>query len=274
MKVLFGTVVYNSAWKYRQEFIDSLNAQADCEFDILVINDNVEKSEIKDLTEKATRKITVIHKPHPMSIAELRVFLLFTAKSMGYDLLILGDFDDVFSKNRVSCTIQQYSSDYAIYYNSLYTFQNQAVFHNLPDTLDGYTDILEYNVLGLSNTAINLNMLDINFIASLSEGNTIVFDWYLYSRLLLDGMKAKLVKKAITYYRIHENNIAGSATADEANILKEIEIKIKHYNLLKKYNPVFSKKSNQYKAILKNNYLQYLSRENNGYWWSKIKCKE
>ena len=274
IKLLFGTVIYKSAWKYHQEFANSLNMQSDSQFEVLVINDDVGESQVLELKKLISRNVTVVPKPHNMSIAALRVFLLSKAKQMGYDLLILGDFDDTFSANRVSEVLDEYDDTFGFYYNPIYTFSGRTVFHNLPGTLNSYVDILEHNFLGLSNTAIDLKQLDMAFIESLSEGETPVFDWYLYTRIMLKGMQGKLVENASTYYRVHENNIAGLETQEEADILKEIEVKKQHYSLLKSYTSLLQKKYSQYQSFAKEDYRCFLCGSQNGYWWEKIQLKE
>lgn len=270
MRVVFGTVMYEAAWMYKDEFISSLNHQVNCEFDVVVINDDVCEEKTGELKRLSNRNIEIISKPYQMSIAELRVFLLSKCKSLGYDLLILGDFDDIFDEQRVGSTIKRYSEKYGFYYNPLFTLDKHSVFDKLPKTLNTYEDILEYNILGLSNTAINLNMIDNTFIESLKEGETSIFDWYLYTRLLINGLKGVLVEDTRTYYRIHENNIAGLEQRNEESIKKEIAVKREHYSLLKNYTPLLEKRYNQYAEVSEEDCLNYLNNQSMGYWWNKI----
>lgn len=268
MKIAFGSVAYQNAWKYRMEFIESLNKQTLSKFDLLIINDNVENiDELKDLTSLS---LTIINKPHPMNISELRIFLLNTAKKLDYDLLILGDFDDKFHERRVERIAESYCEEIGFYYNPLQLFDNHVVFKNLPQKVDTFENILEYNFLGLTNTSINLNFLSTVFINSLYDGNTAIFDWYLFTRILLEGIKGVLVDDAITYYRIHEDNLAGIELTNLISVKKEIEIKCEHYKLLKIYDPSFLQKYEEYSKVSLNNYSKYLNHETNGYWWNKI----
>lgn len=268
MKIAFGSVTYKNAWNYRFEFIESLNKQTMSEFDLIIINDNVEN--IKELKELTSINLIIIDKPHAMSIAELRIFLLDTAKKLGYDLLILGDFDDKFHENRVERITESYNEKIGFYYNPLQLFNNHVVFKSLPQEVNSYENILEYNFLGLTNTAINLNFVSTAFINSLNDGNTAVFDWYLYTRLLLERIKGVLVDDAITYYRIYENNLAGFERTDLNSIKKEIKIKLEHYKLLKVFDSTFLQKYEKYSKLSLDNYAQCLNHETNGYWWNKI----
>lgn len=270
MRVAFGTVIYETAWVYKDEFISSLNHQVNCEFDLIIINDDLCEKKTDELEKLSNRNIKIISKPYQMSIAELRIFLLLKSKSLGYDLLILGDFDDIFDSKRVGAIIKKYSEKYGFYYNPLFTLDKHNVFDKLPPSLNTYKDILEYNILGLSNTAINLNMIDNTFIESLKEGNTSIFDWYLYTRLLLRGIRGVLVEEARTYYRIHENNIAGLEQRNEENIKKEIAVKREHYYLLKNYTALLEEKYKQYIGVTEDECLNHLNKQSMGYWWNKI----
>jgi hypothetical protein len=69
--------------------------------------------------------------------------------------------------------------------------------------------ILECNYLGFTNCAININQISREFIDSLYEGRTEIFDWYLFSRILLNGGKGKRINGTATLYRLYDNNIAG-----------------------------------------------------------------
>lgn len=274
MKIVFGSVMYRSAWKYKTEFMNSLNEQQGCDFDILIINDNIHKSMIKECVELSKRTVNVISKPSPMSIAQLRIFLINTAKKMNYDLLVLGDFDDTFHKNRIQAIAAHYSQSFGFYYNPLYTISEEPIFSTLPDFLSSYNEIIECNFLGLSNTAINLKTITMEFIESLYGGESNVFDWYLYTRLMLDGLKGLLVGDAITYYRIHNQNFAGLAHANKENLEKEVAVKILHYQLLKDYSQALNRKYQLYKDVSKEEYFQHLNDNSQGYWWNQIRIKE
>lgn len=274
MKIVFGSVVYRKAWRYKAEFINSLNGQQGCEFDILIINDDVEEAELKEFLKLSKRHVNVISKPMQMSIAQLRVFLLTMAKKMNYDLLVLGDFDDTFHHNRIEAIAASYTESFGFYYNPLYSIKEHSIFKKLPEALHNYKDILECNFLGLSNTAINLRAVSMKFIESLCEGKTDVFDWYLYTRLMLNGLSGLLVEKAVTYYRIYEHNLAGVADANDENLKKEVAVKILHYKLLKNYSQALYRKYKLYKNISKEVYLQNLNNNSQGYWWNQIRIKE
>lgn len=270
VKTVFGTVVYNTALKYKTDFINSVNAQTADDFNILIINDDVSTYELNTIKQNISYNTEIISKPRSMSIAETRVFLIEQAKCRGYDLLILGDFDDVFQENRISAIINHFHDDYGFYYNTLCTMDGTAVFKELPEICEDISDILQGNFLGLSTTALNLTKLENAFIHSLYECNIPIFDWYLYARLLLNGKRGLYVKETVTFYRIHENNIAGILTKNDVNIKKEILVKLNLYLLLKKYFPLIEKLYWQYYDLQNENYELYVNPRPKGFWWNNL----
>lgn len=270
IKVIFGTVIYNAALKYKTDFIRSINGQTADNFEVLIINDDVSSYELDDIQEKLMYTTKIVQKSHEMSIAELRVFLIEQAKNKGCDLLILGDFDDTFHEKRISSILDHFCNNYGFYYNTLCTMDGIPVFKELPDICEDISYIQQGNFLGLSITALNMTEISEKFIHSLYECNIPIFDWYLYARLLLDGKKGVYVKEAITYYRIHENNIAGILEKNEVNIKKEIEIKINLYSLLKKYSPQIEKLYWRYLNLRNENYKQYINLKQKGFWWNNL----
>lgn len=277
MKTAFGTVVYESAWKYIDEFCKSLNAQTTQEFTMLIVCDNLSKLHIQNLKQKFAQKVIIIPITENMSIPAIRITLIKKAKQHGFDLLILGDFDDIFEQDRINKIIKTFklNPEYAFYYNKLVDFSGKSVFTILPEKIDGIETILEHNFCGLSNTALNLRLLDKNFITSLFECDSLIFDWYLFSRILLYGYKGRYVADTETLYRIYINNIAGIPSGKQADMEKELSIKRAHYALLKNTNfkiyslyEIYSKLTIE---SLKSDKVSYQNKILHGYWWEQIK---
>lgn len=277
MKVAFGTVAYESAWKYMKEFCASLNRQTDIGFTILAVCDNLPLECLSQLSQAMVRDAILTEVNESKAIPALRAELLRQAKKRGFDLLILGDFDDLFSEQRVKLIKEAYASSpqASFFYNEIRDFEGKKIFSYLPQNVDDISKILEYNFLGLSNTAINLHKVTWEFIDSLSVVDTPVFDWYLYSRLLLDMQEGILVEGADTFYRIHDNNIAGIASSKEEDYKKELRIKLQHYGLLKQLDRRFESLSQKYKDLsTRGSSLErerFRNTATNGYWWELIK---
>lgn len=265
MKTCFASVIYKQAQPYFQDFITSLEQQSDQDFDLLLVNDNLET--IPELPSNA--KVVDVSDKH-LSIAQTRIKMLRSAKEMGYDLIILGDADDIFPPNRVEAVKRaaELDKNAVIFYNKLITNTDVTVFKILPEKVDDIRQISQGNFLGLTSTAINLSKVSMEFIDSLAEGDTPVFDWYLFTRLLMDVGVGKQVEDTFTTYRIYNENEVGLSR----DISKEYRVKETHYtNLAKRYD-YFRYLLDQ----LKNVDLEkiHTNPEHQGYWWSDIQMED
>lgn len=276
MRVLIGSVIYPQAMIYISDFINAINGQTFNSFDVLLVNDGIKEEIVQNICSKIRRKVVMLPTIEDATVSQNRVALLQGAKNLGYDLAILADVDDSFSQQRVDKIVKSVNErEVSFYYNQLIRYDNGIpFFKNLPSQIECDEEILESNFLGLSNTAINLNKISDEFIVDLKKGQTQIFDWYLFSRILLRGGNGIYVDGCETFYRIHANNIAGAVKEDqeELEIKKEIGIKIDHYSLLKNFGKKYSDLLKKYKEIQESQkYDQYRNQEKNGYWWELMK---
>lgn len=267
MKTAVGTVLYKADKEFLESFIKSINCQNDQLFDLLIVNDNAEKSDMEYVSKHISNNLVILDAEKDSLPYQNRIDLLRMAKNAQYDLLILIDYDDIMNGNRVYEYKRQYDSRFAFFYTNLKIKTGEEVFQVLPETVK-WGDILEFNFLGLSNTGVNLEQWREEFIDSLSAGNTSVFDWYMYERILLEHKVGKRINNTWTEYRIYENNIAGICQS----VRKEIEVKKEHYALLKDFHQIYNYLYEQYlhmdeSGVTKKEFY-------NGYWWEKIKLLE
>lgn len=254
MRVTVASVVFLEALEYFIEFLDSLKVQNSQNFEILLINDNIPQcllqEKLKCFDVSFLERISIVDKRvEQLAPFELRVELLKEALARKINLLILLDCDDKAKNNRVSEIIQQYDENYAFFYNDICSFDDNKIMPDIPQITDKIDYILECNYLGLSNCAINMKQISKEFIESLKEGRTLIFDWYLFSRILLSNKKGKKINNTCTYYRIYENNIAGIPSHVKDKLEKEKRIKLIHYQLLKEYDERFLKLTQKYENI-------------------------
>lgn len=276
MKVVFGTTVYDKAFEFGPEYIESINSQDTNEFDLLLLNDNLKSSEIELIKNNLVKQPKILSNKYALEPHQLRVELIKWAKGEGYELLIFGDFDDKFSSDRISSVIEEFDSDFGFFYNTLAYFNDKNFFNELPSETNQIDDILEYNYIGLSHSALNLNTLSTELIDELSKSQNEIFDWYLYSLLLSEGIKGKRINSGKTYYRIHDDNIAGEDGHSTEDIIKELDVKIKHYRSLQDKSIKFKELLNKHlylKENINNEELTDYVDTNKDYWWSKIKLK-
>lgn len=272
MKTVFGSVVYQSALEYLEDFMHSVDEQVDCDFSLFLLNDNISPEILKKRLLRYSVQMNIEHFDNKTPV-QLRIELLKKAKHENVDLLIIGDCDDFFSNARVSNTVNASieNPEYTFFYNELRDMQGISIMPVLPEYIEDFKEIGEYNFLGLSNTAINMRKISSDFIDSLEGYPYEIFDWYLFSRMLLEGGSGKRVDGCFTVYRIHENNIAGIQRFNEYNVKHEIEVKRKHYGSLKKYHKYYEEKYNQYQQV---NGFQYLSERKKYFWWNLLRANE
>ena len=267
-----GTVVFKEAIEYLPEYLDSLMKQTDQNFSIMLVNDNILPRQLEEILAHypknfASRIVVIDKSKDKLQPYMLRVELLRQAWEQGYELLVIMDCDDKASASRISCIQEQFDMEYTFFYNELRDFAGEPVMPPLPEYTDNASAISESNYLGMSNGAINLKKISLKFICSLTEGQTRIFDWYFYTRLLLNGARGKKIQGCYTYYRIYAENIAGTSQCNKAALEKEIQIKRQHYHLLEHYNKQYEKLARYYEKLqIENIHPQ----PENGYWWSLI----
>lgn len=276
MKTAFATVIYKQAREYLEEFLHSVNRQTDKGFDLLLVNDNYSSSEldeIKKITDSLTISCKILDISNlRLSIAGTRIEMLGRAKDLGYDLVILGDADDTFGVDRVAKYKKTFeeNKDAAFFYNKLIFDNGKDVFKVMPKRIDSIKAISQCNFVGLTSSAINMNseIITQEFIDSLKESESPVFDWYLFSRIVLDKGIGILVEDTESIYRISDNNMVGVSR----DVKKEYDVKKVHYSNL-------AKKDKYFEGLLEK--LERLDinrlRENpnhQGYWWSDIQMEE
>ena len=272
MKIIVGIVVYEGAVQFLEECLKSLENQTSSNFMVMLVNDNIAISDLGEILEKLNKnfcnKLIIVNKyGENLSPYLLRIELIKEACQRHADLLVFLDCDDKASDNRIECICQQYEPGYAFFYNELLDFQKRSVMPLLPDYTRNYRDIGEYNYLGMSNGTINLRMLSWDFIESLKDGKTAIFDWYLYSRILLERGSGKKIQRCYTYYRIYDGNIAGKVQVNKEEIERELAIKIQHYKLLSDKDEYFSDLLLKYSQIKVEDINLGIRK---GYWWSLI----
>lgn len=273
-EVFLGSVIYQEAADYLHDFFRSLEEQTFQQYHILLLNDNMKHQDLQNLLERhllLKDKVRIVHTNSKYKPYELRVHLLMEAKRNNADLLVLGDCDDRFSANRIKEIVDAYDEKYTFFYHDLYDWNEKCIIQNMPEVVKDFRLIGEKNFLGFSTTALNMKKLGQEFIESLFDGKTNVFDWYVYSRILLSGGAGRYVHRAKTFYRIHDNNIAGLCGSDIDSIQKEIAVKLQHYDLLQEHHDYYKKLLQEYQAIQKNHeYETYKNNFKYGCWWENL----
>ena len=276
MKTALSTVIYKQAHPYLQDLLTSVDNQSDKDFDLLIINDNYTKDELEEVEKQIQNTVHGINvhiedlSERKLSIAGTRIEMLKTAKRLGYESLVLVDADDTISPTRMESFIKSFEldKDRVFFYNKFVTETGEDVFKTLPVTVEDIKPIAQANFLGLSNTGIRISCLGDDFLDSLNEGAVAVFDWYLFSRIIMDIGTGAYVDNASTIYRIYDDNTAGTTR----DLNKEYDVKITHYNNLAKRYDYFKQLSAKLSKIDKSTLT--LSNNHQGYWWSDISMED
>lgn len=276
MRVVVGSVIYDSAMVYLDEFLNSLEHQTFTNYDIVLLNDNICRNKLSGVLKKYSKdfidKIQIIDlTDKEYSPFRLRVELMQTIKRMEYDLFVWLDSDDICSDDRIEKITQQYDERYTFFYNELRQIHTlEHVMPPLPRETVSIEQIMENNYLGLSNVALNINAISKEFIYSLlRDDNTLIFDWYLFSRILISGGKGKKINHTYTFYRIYNGNVAGICNNDKASLVRECKIKLEHYEILKKYDKRFEYLKTKYEDINLDDIK--IEKKRFSYWWGQIK---
>ncbi|MGF1804983.1 NeuD/PglB/VioB family sugar acetyltransferase, partial [Aliivibrio sifiae] len=228
-KVAFLTTIFPTKMQYIDEFMISLVHQDYKNFDLILVNDGFEN--IDKLITKYP-EINIIEVESKDNIAKNREVLINYSIKNKYDIGIFGDIDDYFSPNRIDDAIKKLNY-YDILVNDFTSFNYDGVInrnyisnrfsHNQVIRLN---DILDKNIFGLSNTAVNLNKINSEF---LFNKDLIAVDWYFFSLLLNRDFKAVFSNKSQTYYRQYENNTVGVGENNKNALMQAKKVKSLHY---------------------------------------------
>jgi hypothetical protein len=138
--------------------------------------------------------------------------------------------------------------------------------------------IMDKNLLGLSNTAINKKILSKIEIAD----EVIAVDWFLFTTLFTQKkIKGIFSNKAITFYRQHASNTVGIGSVTEPGILNAIKVKLIHYKNLSRLNYVFNELYDKFEnlntklkdTVFRQKYMAHIYSLNlkNPLWWEEAK---
>jgi len=214
VKVAFLTTIFPMPQEYLLDFFNSLQNQSYKEFDIVVVNDGYKEFE---LIRDKYRVLSIIELPYQNTPAKNREYGINYCIDKGYNILIFGDSDDYFASNRIEKSIELLA-DYDIVVNDFDLFAENGIYEQkyISNRVKNNSSIEasfieDKNILGLSNTALNLSILKNRVVF---EKDLVAVDWFLFKSLLRDGKKAIFTNEAISFYRQHLDSIVGLQKKD------------------------------------------------------------
>lgn len=237
-------ILYPGIENYLDDYFNSLQHQSYMDFDIWIYNDGLNKELLQKYMIKY-KELNIYEKKleDNCTPAQIREIAIKGIKDK-YDYLVLTDADDYFSSNRIEKSInilQKYDFSYndMVLINSKgEEISGKTYFTNKcnPKIVNNLFKILKKNFCGLSNSAINLKTVNLDFL--LIPENLIAVDWWIFSLLLMKGYKGCFLEDSFTYYRQHETNVVGGLNnLDEMKLLRGIDVKKQHYKMLLEYYP-------------------------------------
>ncbi len=222
-------VIYPGVEKYLPDYARSLLAQTDQEFDLMLINDGADP-ELRQLFPVNT---IWLNNTGSYSPAKIRQLLMENARQSGYEQLIWTDSDDYFSNNRVAESKRLLKTHDFVFNELVVVDQSGTILQDkyltsikIHDTVSSHRELLDRNFIGLSNSALNLSTADGIAIPS----TIIAVDWWIYSLLVIRGLRGKFLPEASTFYRQHTGNMIGLAQQLTVDSLRMgVSVKLAHY---------------------------------------------
>ena len=297
LKIIYGTVIYETRFlnRYLEEFLQSVKNQTYQDFLLLLINDDVSPSRLVDLIDALhiNLELDIVNTNGALSPARLRERLVQEAYKRDGDLLLFADFDDTVTENRVQEVVRQigdFSFSYQDFYivdsgNTIISDRSFYKTRDIPETLDTVMPLMNSNFLGLGGLTLNLRKLD--FANIHIPDDILAVDWFLPTRILLDGGKGREIKGAYSFYRQHSDSFIGiKFKLTDGNFFQGVKVKKAHYNYFatrknreqKKYRKLFEDICNLEEHLTdKSKRYAYIDCINTQFtterftWWENIK---
>ncbi len=269
-KIALLTVIFPISKTYLFDFFNSIQKQTYKNFDVIVINDNFEGF---DEIEQAYTDLNIIELNYSGTPAKNREHGINYVIDSGYDVLVFGDCDDYFSKNRVEESIDLLGvSDIVINDLSLFYEAGMLEENYLSNRLANKEQIdpkfiEDKNVFGFTNTAVNVKSIkNVIFDSSL-----IAVDWFFYATLLNQGLKAVFTNGCTSYYRQHECSLVGLGRLTISSLDIGIAVKMHHYKNIASLNYLYDEMHQLSKMDSNSVYLKLMEYPiNHPLWWEEI----
>ncbi len=275
MKISLVLYVYPGIEKYLNDLIRSINNQSNLDFDVIIFNDNANNLNMlfKDL------EINFSIFDVTGSINQIRFNSLKVLRTIKSEYIIFQDADDFMAENRIEENLMALRN-YDLVVNDLSLVNENSQILEISYWAKRLGTSFEFdkkflrdkNIVGLGNTSIKKTLL-IDPRLSFSS-LPLAFDWFLFYQIFeLNNLKALFITSTTTYYRQHQDNIAGIKKLDFSRIKHVLNVKNTHYNALSNIGFDFKKELYQLGQIQVDNFdfLKFNSDKDNFnlLWWEE-----
>tara|TARA_B100000787_G_scaffold156017_1_gene131874 strand:+ start:956 stop:1762 length:807 start_codon:yes stop_codon:yes gene_type:complete len=222
-KICVVTFVYPGLTNKFKKFLQSLNQQTNQNFDLIIFSNN-----LKNLTlPNNDFKIRLIKLNS--GIIKSRFEMIKYLKKIDYQYIVFQDADDTMSPNRIELVCKKLKKNHIVV-NDLDIIFNKKIIKNyfskriINNAILNAKDIINFNFMGMSNTAIRKKCL--NEISFPRRLNIEIFDWYFWT-IILSKYKARFINSTSTQYYVRSNSTTCLPTNSNPGFLKKISLIIK-----------------------------------------------
>lgn len=238
MRNLIATCAYEAARPHLSAWIDGAIAAGQGRNDIgaLVVVDQLQSPAVAFARLTDAMTVQFVETPAGISIAGARELMLKAAYASAATVIAFCDADDVL----MASALEQHnrvldSSDISVGDLMPVDFNGQPLEpclfgDELPNTITA-DNLAEMNFCGFSNTAVRRDALSPIAGGSLPELSAV--DWWVFTRLVGGGARARGDHGVVAKYRQHANNILGAfAAASLETAQRRLRIAADHYRAL------------------------------------------
>jgi len=274
------TVIYPGCEPYLTQFFESVAAQTRNDFDLLILNVGLENP--MQYISVRGKRLTLL--PVSGTIAKVMEEGIRLLNRSDYKSIIFAEVNSYMSTNRVEAsTLALEEAD--IFVNDVSTVYEQGnEIHTIllsgrlgDECIIETSFIKDKNIMGLGNTAVRKDAL----IPIEIHENTIAFDWYFFTHLLLSGKSAIFRNDSTTLYRQHEINTAGLGHITPERFRNALKVQLQHAESLSGFSDEYAKRLDKLLTLDKylesetnlKRYLEHLKQSlpQNLLWWEEVK---
>ena len=206
--------IYSKAKPFLHAFLHALTiATKNFKVKVLFVLDNVDLEHEKQLINNLNKSLFEIIKIKKFkTISEIRNILLKNAIKINSDTILFTDCDDLLEKKALlyhSSTLNNYDFSFSdqILINNEGELLKKNLFDNwkVPKKINTIDKMLDGNFIGFSASAIRSNCLVSKDI--LIPKDVLASDWWLFSKLILEGFSGGITSDPVVKYRQHSENL-------------------------------------------------------------------